>query len=86
MPKYQIEQFELHVQTYAVEAASEAEAIEKLLDAEADPIDEALDFVEVADERGMLAAENQKLAAALRALGVEVGTVIPSVRSIKQVE
>ena len=86
MPKFEIEQFELHVQTYAVEATSEAEAIEKLLDGEAVPIDEALDFVEVADERGLLVAENPKLASALRVLGVEVERVIPSIRSIKQVE
>lgn len=87
MPKYEIEQYELHTMRYSVEAASEAEAIKKLLTGEADPIDDTLELIEVADDYGMLVAENRKLAAALRALGVEVGRkVIPSIRCIEEVE
>jgi len=72
---------------YAVEAASEAEAIQKLLTGEAEAIDDTLELIEVADDYGMPVAENRKLAATLRALGVEVGRkAIPSIRSIEQVE
>jgi non-ribosomal peptide synthetase component E (peptide arylation enzyme) len=86
MPQYDIEQYELHSQRYAVEAASEAEAIQKLLAGEAEAIDDTLELIEVADEYGMLVAENPELAAALRALGVEVGeTVIPSIRNVEEV-
>lgn len=87
MPRFEIEQYELHTMKYAVEAASEAEAIKKLLTGEAEAIDDTLELIEVADEYGMPVAENRKLAAALRALGVEVGRkVIPSIRTIEEGE
>ena len=87
MPRFEIEQYELHTMRYSVDAASEAEAIQKLLTGGADPIDDTLELIEVADEYGMPVAENRKLAAALRALGVEVGRkVIPSIRTIEEAE
>ena len=48
MPVFQNEQYELHCQTYSVDANSEAEAIRKLLDGEAEPLDGMLEFIEVA--------------------------------------
>lgn len=87
MPRYEIEQYELHTMKYSVDAASEAEAIKKLLTGQADAIDDTLELIEVADEYGMPVAENRKLAAALRTLGVEVGRkVIPSIRTIEEAE
>ena len=87
MPRYEIEQYELHTMRYSVEAVSEAEAIKKLLTGEAEPIDDTLELIEVADEYGMPVADHKKLAANLRALGVEVGRkVIPSIRSIEEAE
>lgn len=87
MPRYEIEQYELHMMKYAVEAASEAEAIKKLLTGEADPIEDTLELIEVAADYGMPVSENRKLAAKLRALGVEVGRkVIPSIRTIEEAE
>jgi hypothetical protein len=86
MPMFEIEQYELHAQRFLVEATSEAQAIQKLLAGQAEPMDGGPDLIEVCDDRGMAVAENRKLAADLRALGVKVGKkVIPSIRSIEQV-
>ena len=86
MPRYEIEQYELHTMRYSVEAASEAHAIKKLLTGEAEAIDDTLELIEVADDYGMPVAENRKLATGLRSLGVEVGKVIPSIRTIEEAE
>jgi hypothetical protein len=87
MPKYEIEQFEIHAMKYRVEAASEAEAIAKLFQGEAEPVEQSQDFIEVGDDYGLPADENRQLADELRALGVRVGeAVIPSIRSIVKVE
>jgi len=81
MPTYEIEQYELHTTKYQVEADSEAEAIARLLDGEADPVDNSQEYIEVA---GLPVNENRKLADQLRKLGVSIGDIIPSVRSIEE--
>ena len=87
MPVYEIEQYELHSCKYRVEANSEAEAIAKLLYGEADPVDDSLEYVEVADDFGLSVDENRDLAEQLHKLGVPVSEhVIPSIRSIEEVE
>ncbi len=87
MLKYEIEQFEIYVSKYRVEANSEAEAIQKLFDGEHEPIDDSLEYVEVAEDIGLPVDENRELADELRALGVSVGEdVIPSIRSIEEVD
>jgi hypothetical protein len=87
MPKFEIEQFELHAMKYRVEADSEAQAIAKLFNGEAEPVEQSQDFIEVAEDYGLPADEHRELADQLRALGVAVGeAVIPSIRSIQQVE
>lgn len=87
MPMYEISQYELHIQKYQIEAADEAEAIVKLLDGEADPVDNGQEYIEVADDFGMPVDENRELAEQLHKLGVPVGEhVIPSIRSIEEVE
>ena len=83
MPLYEIEQYELHGQKYRVEADTEAEAIAKLLNGEADPSDDSLEFIEVGDEFGMTIDDNLELAESLKSLGVFCTKVIPSVRSIE---
>jgi hypothetical protein len=86
MPTYKIEQLELHVMEYQVEAATEAEAIAKLLQGEAEPVCQSQEFVEVAEDFGLPADEYRDLAEALRVLGVSVdGAVIPSIRSVEQI-
>lgn len=87
MPVYEDEQYELHAMTYRVEADDPADAIIQLLDGEAEAIDNSLDFIEVADERGMLVEDHPELADKLRTLGVPVDDrIIPSIRIISEIE
>ncbi len=87
MPNYEIEQYELHVMKYQVEATNEAEAIAKLFSGKAQAVDNGLEFVEVADDFGLPADEHRQLAKQLHALGVKIGEhVIPSIRSIEEIE
>ena len=84
MPTFVIEQYEIHTMKYRVEANSEAEAIKMLFDGEADPVDDGLEFIEVAEDCGLPAEEHRELADQLHSLGVSVGEhVIPSIRSIE---
>lgn len=85
MPLFQIEQYEIHITKYRVEAKDEAEAIAKLLDGKADPIDNSLEFVEIADDFGIPVDENRALAEKLRKRGITVGNdIIPSIRKIEE--
>jgi hypothetical protein len=87
MPTFEIEQYEIHVQTYRVEASGEAEAIKMLCDGEADAVDNGLDYIEVCEDMGLPAEEHQELADQLRSLGVSVDEdVIPSIRSVEVLE
>ncbi len=87
MPEYEIEQYELHVMEYRVQAESEAEAIVRLLDGEAEAVDNGLEYIEVAEDFGLPVGEHRQLASQLTARGVPVGEhVIPSIRSVEQVE
>lgn len=87
MPMFEIEQYELHAMKYRVEAATEAEAIKRLLDGEAEPVEQSQDYIEVAEDFGLPTDEYRELADELRALGVAVDdAVIPSIRSIREVE
>ena len=87
MPEYRIEQYEVHGQQYRVEADNVADAITKLLDGEADPVDDSLEYIEICEDRGLPADEHRELADQLRSLGVPVDDhVIPSIRTVVQVE
>ena len=86
MPMFEIEQYELHVIKYRVKARNEAQAIAKVLDGLAEPEDGSLEYVEVAEDFGMPADEDQQLARQLRKLGVQVDEVIPSIRSVERVK
>ncbi|MDZ4821420.1 MAG: hypothetical protein SGJ20_20855, partial [Planctomycetota bacterium] len=52
MPTYKIEQYEINSLLYRVEAETEALAIKKLLDGCAEPVDNGLEYTEVADDLG----------------------------------
>jgi hypothetical protein len=87
MPKYESEHYEIYVSKYRVEARTEAEAIHNLFDGENEPVDDSLEYLETAEDIGLPVDEYRELAEKLRALGVSVGDdVIPSIRSIQQVE
>ena len=84
MSTYETEQYEVHTQTYRIEARSEAEAIKMLFDGQAEPVDQSQDFIEVCDDLGLPAEEYRELADQLRSLGISVGEhVIPSIRSVE---
>lgn len=87
MPKFEVEQYELHAMKYRVKANTQAEAIIKVLNGLALPVDGSLEFVEIARGYGLAVEENRELADRLRSLGVAVGeAVIPSIRSIERIE
>jgi hypothetical protein len=84
---YEIEQYELHTMKYRVEAGSEAEAIQNLLEGEGETVEETQEFIEVADRYGLPVTEHAELCTELRALGVKGLTdVIPSIRDIEEVD
>jgi hypothetical protein len=90
MPLYQVEQYERHVAKYEVEAASEAEAISKVLSGEADLGEPgaqliSTDYVEIDEESGLPEDEYPELARELSRLGVVCGDVISSIRSIEEI-
>ena len=64
----------------------EAEAIARLFNGEADPIDNSLEYIEVADEYGMPANQNRTLVDQLHRLDIATGDIIPSIRTIEKVE
>ena len=84
MPVFKIEQFELHSLTYRIEAADVAEAIVKVLDGEAEPVEQTHNF-DIADDYGLPADDHRELADALRTQGVPVDSVIPSIHGIEMV-
>jgi hypothetical protein len=83
---FEIEQYLLHTERYRVEAKNRAEAIARLFNGEADPIDNSLDYIEVADKYGMPASQNQTLVDQLHKLGIATDAIIPSIRTIEKVE
>lgn len=83
---YEIEQYEICITKYRVEASSEAEAIAKLLDGGADAVDNSHEYVETAEDFGLPADEHHDLAGELRSLGVPVDEIISTIRSVEQVE
>jgi hypothetical protein len=86
MPRYEIEQYEIHTVKFEAEAKNEAEAIAKVFRGEATPIDESDELIEVADDLGMPIELHQSLAKQLYKLGVAIGEhVIPSIRSVEKI-
>ena len=87
MPTFEIEQYEIHSQTYRIEAKTEAEAIKRLLDGEAEAVDNGLEYVQVAEELGLPVEQFPDLADELRTLGVSVDEdIITSIRRIEQID
>ena len=87
MPKYEIEQYEIHTTKYRVEANSEAEAIVKVFDGEAEPVNDSLEYVEIAEDIGLPVDEYRDLAEELWSMGVPVDEhLIPSIRSVEEIE
>ena len=58
---YEIEQYEIWTQKYRIEAATEGEAIKKLFAGKAEAMDNALEFIEIADDLGMPVEEETRI-------------------------
>ena len=86
MPRYRIEQFELHTMIYRVEAVDEAEAIANMFSGEAEPANGSLEYIEIPEAYGM---PTEKLAPAtierLHELGYPCKDYVAGIRSIKEV-
>ncbi len=86
MQVYEIEQYEIHTQTYRVEASNEADAIRKLFEGETEAIDGGLEYIQICEDLGLPVEENQELADELHSLDVSIGeVVISSIASIRVV-
>lgn len=85
MRTYEIQQYEIHVATYRIEAECEADAIATLLNGECDDHYVSTEYIEVAQDCGMPADEHQELTEQLRQRGVDVGEFIESIRGISDV-
>jgi hypothetical protein len=86
MPVFEIGQYELHVLTHRIEADDEAQAIAKLYQGEGEAV--SFEFVGIANDFGMPVNEDRDLADQLFERGIITSddTIVPSIRSIRQVE
>lgn len=85
---YEIEQYELHLTKFQVEADDPADAINNLFLGQGEPVDNSTELVEVADKYGMSLDDDRDLADRLFDRGIlkPEDIIIPSIRSITQVE
>ena len=88
MPTYEIEQFELYVQGYLVEADNEADAIARFFHGEGKQELTSIEYAGISNDHGLSLTERPDLASDLMDRGVIHGgdEIIPSIRSIRQVE
>jgi hypothetical protein len=86
MPIFRIEQYELCMTRYEVEASSEAEAIAKLFNGDVGSGDDCHVYLETAEDFGLPVDEHQQLADDLRKLGVPIKEIIPSIRRIERID
>jgi len=84
MPVFEIEQYEIHVATYRIEADDEADAIAKVLDGDGEQTN--CEYVETAEDLGLPVDAHRELAEQLERRGVTVTEVIPSIRSVTKAE
>ncbi len=83
---FEIEQYELHVSTYEIEATSAADAIRRLFNGDGD-ISMGSEYIGTCDELGLSLSQNAILAEELTRLGVELkGAVLPSIRKIRRID
>jgi hypothetical protein len=82
MPRFEVEQYEIHATTYTVEADDEAHAIARVLNDEGDQTN--CEYIEVAEDLGLPVDVHRELAEKLERLGVTITEVIPSIRSVGQ--
>ncbi|MCA9232261.1 MAG: hypothetical protein KDA57_16555 [Planctomycetales bacterium] len=82
---YRVQQYELHVTTYEVEARSIAWAIRRVLDGDGNLVEPSPELCGVLNDRGMRVEEGSELANALRELDVPVeNSCVLSIRSVER--
>ncbi|MDZ4688379.1 MAG: hypothetical protein SH850_25170 [Planctomycetaceae bacterium] len=87
MPKFQVEQYEIHVRTYDVVAASAAEAVAQVLRGDLELADGTADFVEIAEDSGLSLETYPDLAEALRQCGaIGQEEILPSIRDVTEID
>ncbi len=80
---YCVEQYELHVTTYEIDAQGAAHAIRRVLDGAASIVEPSPELCGIPSDLGMTIEENCELHKQLQALGVPLtGTRINSIRSV----
>ena len=89
MPRFEIEQYEIHTRTYRIDAKDEVEAIRRLFEEEIEPEDSSLKFVEMAEEIGLpiekFPASEEELEGLILGFTVD-RDIIPSIRRIARIE
>lgn len=81
---YLVEQYELYVSTYKAITTSAAEAIAKVLNGEAELVENSTEYVEVCEDVGMPVEGNEELAEELSEMDVHVDEdKIPTIRSVR---
>jgi hypothetical protein len=86
MSRFEIEQYELHVATYEVEALSAADAIRRLFDGDGTPF-HGSEYIGICEEVGLALADDPELAEELRRLGVKLReSMVPSIRSVRRID
>jgi hypothetical protein len=84
LERFEIEQYELHVATYEVEARSVADAIRRLFNGDGDA-PAGSEYLGACDQIGMSLEDDLQLAKELYRLGVQVrGMIVPSIRSVRR--
>ena len=83
---YEITQYEIHTSKYRVQADSEADAVVKVLDGEGHYVDDSLEYAEVAEDYGLPADEYPEIVDALREDGYGIDDIIPSIRSVEEIQ
>lgn len=87
MPKFQVEQYEIHVRSYDVVAASAAEAVAQVLQGDLDLSAGTTVFVEIAEDCGLPVETYPDLAEALRQCGaIGQEEIIPSIRDVTEID
>ena len=82
---YHVQQYELHISTYEVEARGVVNAIRRVLDGDGSLIEPSPELCGVLDDRGIPVEEGSELAKALQELGVPmIESKIASICSVKK--
>jgi hypothetical protein len=87
MPKFIVEQDEVHTFKYTVEAKNRGEAIAKVLDGDGEAMDGGSEFVENADNLGMSTRKLTKEEMdSLEENGFDFSDKVESIRSVEQID